>query len=284
MACEKDHTITDKIVKDLPINQGSFGRHKCASCAYEKGVENGKIRLSDFDYIEFIKTLPNSQKGDRRHRDPVLAYILGFSHGEHWANKNLTIKDKLGISLQMKEFGLSMVAKGIKNAFTSNSEIPYSHAMSIVHVAHGFEILIKSKIVEEHPLLIFKGIPKETNEDIEFNDLLEKGITIDYKDLPHVLWATTGFKIKEKQLYKELGYQRNQIIHFFPKSASFTDLTIKYAFNLIEIAINEWWSETLFKELKVYDIDLFEKLFRKLESLDIKVAYKYDKDKKYLKK
>lgn len=45
MACNKNHSETDKIVKDLPISQGNFERHKCASCAYEKGLENGKQKL-----------------------------------------------------------------------------------------------------------------------------------------------------------------------------------------------------------------------------------------------
>lgn len=51
MACKKDHNTTDLIIKDLPISQGSFERHKCASCAYEKGLENGSKKMANFQTL-----------------------------------------------------------------------------------------------------------------------------------------------------------------------------------------------------------------------------------------
>ena len=156
MACELEHTESDLIVRDLPISQGSFERHKCASCAYEQGVKNGKAKLLNFDLKKFISSLPESQKEYRRHRSALEAYSLGFFHGLNGANNHHIIKDKLRMASQMRDFGLSMVAKGLVNATFSEHGNPYAHAMGVVHVANGFEILIKAKIVEEHPLLILK--------------------------------------------------------------------------------------------------------------------------------
>ena len=42
MACKKDHSAIQDIMADLPLDQGGKGRHKCAACAYEKGLEAGK--------------------------------------------------------------------------------------------------------------------------------------------------------------------------------------------------------------------------------------------------
>ena len=42
MACKKDHSAIQKIMFNLPVDQGGKGRHKCAACAYEKGFEAGK--------------------------------------------------------------------------------------------------------------------------------------------------------------------------------------------------------------------------------------------------
>ena len=54
MVCNKNHSQTDFIIKDLPISQGGVGRHKCAACAYEKGVENGKNHVLNFDLEMYI--------------------------------------------------------------------------------------------------------------------------------------------------------------------------------------------------------------------------------------
>lgn len=62
MVCNKNHSQTDFIIKDLPISQGGVGRHKCAACAYEKGVENGKNHVLNFDLEMYISSLPESQK------------------------------------------------------------------------------------------------------------------------------------------------------------------------------------------------------------------------------
>ena len=81
MACNKDQTEADRIIAGLPIRQGGTGRHKCAACAYEAGFENGQNRNVSFDINGFINKLERSQKGVRRHKDPLEAYSIGFFHG-----------------------------------------------------------------------------------------------------------------------------------------------------------------------------------------------------------
>lgn len=111
MVCKKDHLKTDLIVKNIPISQGSFERHKCASCAYEEGLENGKHKILNFNLKKYISSLEESQIGDRRHRSAIEAYSLGFFHGLNGANNHLAIKDKYKMASQMRDFGLSMVAR-----------------------------------------------------------------------------------------------------------------------------------------------------------------------------
>jgi hypothetical protein len=281
MACNKKHTETDLIVKDLPISQGSFERHKCASCAYEQGIKNGKKRTLNFDLENFISNLEESQKGYRRHRSALEAYTLGFFHGLNGAKNHNVIKDKFKMASQMRDFGLYMVAKGVVNATFNEDGNPYSHAMGIVHVAHGFEILIKSKIVEEHPLLVFTKFPKEGNlkdGNIRFEDLIEHGQTIMYSELPERLWATTGYKTDPIALYNDFGKVRNQIIHFAVPSISLSNLTLNFAFQVIEKAINEWWDTSLLEYALDYEDVYYEHIFEILDKLKLKVNYKLDKN------
>jgi hypothetical protein len=287
MACNKNHIETDLIVKDLPISQGSFERHKCASCAYEKGLENGSKRLLNFDLENFISNIEESQKGDRRHRSAIEAYTLGFFHGLNGQNNHLAIKDKFKIASQMRDFGLSMVAKGVVNATYSEAGEPYSHAMGLVQVANGFEILIKSKIVEEHPLLVFTKIPKEANlldGNIKMEDLIEHGQTIMFSELPDRLWATTGYKIESLELYHKFGRIRNQIIHFAVPNISLSDFTLEFTFKTIEKAINNWWNTTILEYTLDYDEVILETIFERLEELRLESIYTIDENYNLVKK
>lgn len=287
MSCTKNHSETDQIVKDLPISQGSFERHKCASCAYEKGLENGNNKLLNFDLENYVTNLEESQKGFRRHRSAIEAYTLGFFHGLNGKNNHLAIKDKVKIASQMRDFGLSMIAKGTVNATYSEMTEPYSHAMGLIQVANGFEILIKSKIVEEHPLLVFTKIPKETHltdGNIKLVDLLEYGQTIMYSELPDRLWATTGYKIEPIDLYKKFGKVRNQIIHFAVPEISLSDLTLEFTFTIIERAINSWWDTTILEYALDYDDVILENIFERLDGLSLDSNYTVDDNYNLIKK
>lgn len=287
MACNRDHTETDLIVKDLPISQGNFERHKCASCAYEQGLRNGEGKILNFNLADFISNLEKSQKGLRRHRSAIEAYTLGFFHGLNGRNNHLAIKDKFKIASQMRDFGLSMVAKGVVNAAFPEDEEPYSHAMGLVQVANGFEILIKSKIVEEHPLLVFAKVPKEANlkdGNIKMEDLIEHGQTIMYSELPDRLWATTGYKIEPIELYNRFGKIRNQIIHFAIPGISLSECTLEFTFKVIEKAINTWWDTTILDYAQEYEDAFLENIFGVLDNLELESIYTVDNDSNLIKK
>ncbi len=78
--CQKDHTITDELIKHLTIDQGGTGRHKCAACAYEEGVNDSKAGIKK-QQIELVnKKIAYSQKAKRRHRSTLEAYNLGYDN------------------------------------------------------------------------------------------------------------------------------------------------------------------------------------------------------------
>jgi len=76
--CKKDHRY-DEMFESLPIDQGGAGRHKCAGCAYERGVEAGRKR-SESPKLDF-DSLPESQAGTVRHRSPHAAWARGYFDG-----------------------------------------------------------------------------------------------------------------------------------------------------------------------------------------------------------
>ncbi len=122
---------------------------------------------------------------------------------------------------------------------------PVWSELSVLQAAHSAEILIKARIAQEHPLLIFEKLPHLSNNSTEllnFEHLLEKGKTIQYSDLPERLWATTGIKLKDIELFNKFGMLRNKIQHFAsPKDTDCGKEALKFIFTIIDPFINECW-------------------------------------------
>ncbi|MBD2177017.1 hypothetical protein H6F42_08855 [Pseudanabaena sp. FACHB-1998] len=120
--------------------------------------------------------------------------------------------------------------------------------MCVVHAAHAAEILLKARIAQEHPLLIFSKLPKsEPNKDnLTLIDLLKDGRTFSYDELPEQLWATTGIKVNQITQYKEFGRLRNQVIHFSMTNAKNLDqLTLNYSLELLDPLVESFWGRSV---------------------------------------
>ena len=148
------------------------------------------------------------------------------------------------VSQHMKEFGLHILGRAIYDATFNEMMRPFAHMLSVVHAAHGAEILIKARIAEEHPLLIFKSYPKSntTKDVLSIKELFKYGRTLMYSELPEVLWATTGYRIKELDRYLKFGDLRNTIVHFSvdPDCEASTE-TLKFALEVLDHIVQDFW-------------------------------------------
>lgn len=136
--------------------------------------------------------------------------------------------------------------------------------LCVVHAAHAAEILLKARIAQEHPLLMFSKLPPlkgDSKNNIGIIELIEKGRTLGYEELPSQLWATTGIKIDRLNQYKEFGEIRNQIIHLSMSSAEKLDeLTLLYSLELLDPLVESFWGRSVFDFIKndyLYDHDGF---------------------------
>ena len=76
--CSENHRFDD-LFEPLPYDQGGEGRHRCAGCAYKRGLAAGRKR-DDHPQLGF-GDLPYSQAGSVRHKSPHAAWALGYLHG-----------------------------------------------------------------------------------------------------------------------------------------------------------------------------------------------------------
>ena len=94
-------------------------------------------------------------------------------------------------------------------------------------------------------MLIFEQTPKpnlETAPDLTYQQLVERGRTFQYFDLPDRLWATTGLILPELELYREFGKLRNAVQHFSPpQDVNLSQKTLEFTFGVIDAFIHECW-------------------------------------------
>ncbi len=71
----------DTIFHNLPESQKFYDlseRHKCAGCAYDQGFNHA--RAGNPKNLN-LDSLNKSQAGEVRHKDPTIAYDLGYAAG-----------------------------------------------------------------------------------------------------------------------------------------------------------------------------------------------------------
>ena len=116
----------------------------------------------------------------------------------------------------------------------------------MLQAAHAAELLIKARIAQEHPLLIFEQVPRSsqtTEAHLDLEDLFKQGRTFQWSDLPERLWAATGLSLPNKDKFDRFGKLRNGIQHFAPSpSGDSGEETLRFVFTVIDPFIHDCWS------------------------------------------
>jgi hypothetical protein len=178
-----------------------------------------------------------------------------------------------GIPKSMKRVGILLFRDAFLEALQGE------RLMCVVHAAHSVEILLKARIAEEHPLLIFSKLPKSDSakgDALALIDLFEKGRTFSYEELPDQLWAATGVKIDQLKEYRDFGRLRNQIVHLSMVDSQRLDvLTIHYCLHIIDPLIEQFWGRSVIslvlddpRHNDFVDSGLFEDSIRKFVTID----------------
>jgi hypothetical protein len=154
--------------------------------------------------------------------------------------------DTREVAAHMREFGLSILGRAISDATFSEMTRPFAHALSVVHAARGAEIVIKARIAEEHPLLIFSRLPalSSTPGQLTIGQLFEHGRSIEYFDLPNVLWAATGYRIRQLEAYRSFGSLRNRIIHFAVPAINHSLEALRFCVEVMEALVHDFWDDS----------------------------------------
>src|SRR5436190_21751880 len=100
--------------------------------------------------------------------------------------------DTKQVARHLREFGMAVLGRAAYDLTFSEMQRPYAHLMAVGHAANGAELVLKARIAQEHPLLLFDTLPKSANapDQLTIKELYQYGRTIQYNELPEVLWAT----------------------------------------------------------------------------------------------
>ncbi len=152
-----------------------------------------------------------------------------------------------GVAEHMRDLGLGSMQHALRLSLYAGMDNDWWGELSVLNAAHAAEILIKARIAEEHPLLIFEQLPKaglDRTGMLELRDLFEKGRTYQFNELPERLWATTGIQLAHADVYAEFGRFRNSIQHFAAPSANVDprQKTLEFIFGVVDPFIYSEWS------------------------------------------
>jgi hypothetical protein len=153
--------------------------------------------------------------------------------------------DLQGVWEHMRNLGLGALAHANRHAAYAAMENDRWPDLSVLQAAHAAELLIKARIAQEHPLLIFNQLPRSTQatgSDLNLDDLFKEGRTVQWSDLPERLWASTDLMIPNRDRYDSFGKLRNGIQHFAPaQGVNPGSETLRFVFEVVDPFINQCW-------------------------------------------
>ena len=145
----------------------------------------------------------------------------------------------------MRDLGLGALAHANRHAAYIAMENAAWPELSVLQAAHAAELLIKARIAQEHPLLIFEQVPgpnKAAGRLLDVQDLFRYGRTLQWTDLPGRLWASTGLALPNRERFDSFGRLRNGLQHFAPAAnVDASEETLRFVFDVVDPFIGECW-------------------------------------------
>lgn len=148
------------------------------------------------------------------------------------------------VAEHMRELGLGSMQHAMRLSLYDGGDNRWWSELSVLQAAHAAEILIKSRIAAEHPLLIFDQLPRPSpgrRDQLDVADLFEKGRTVQFAELPERLWATTGIHVPSVDVYVAFGRLRNMIQHFAAPNDDLSGRTLQFIAKVVDPFIGEQW-------------------------------------------
>ena len=94
--------------------------------------------------------------------------------------------DTRQVAEHLRDFGMAVLGRAAYDLTFSELMRPFAHLMAVGQAAQGAELVIKARVAQEHPLLLFSALPKSAHAEgqLTIHELYEYGRTIQYNELP----------------------------------------------------------------------------------------------------
>jgi hypothetical protein len=183
--------------------------------------------------------------------------------------------DTKQVAEHLKEFAFQSLARAIRDATFGEVMRPFAHAMAAAQAAHGAEMLIKARIAQEHPLLLFSSYPKSktTSDRLSVNELFQQGEIVHYAKLSEILWSTTGYRMRQVDRFMHFGALVNGFADLADPELDAAAETLKFIFEVVEPIAYDFWDDSFVWYVQDWDDVIIDEgyLRERLEKLNIQI-------------
>ena len=110
------------------------------------------------------------------------------------------------IPYRILDMALAALSQANTHAVFSDPGFEYRENMSVLNAALTGELVIKAVIAKQHPLLIFRDlfeIERADDSELSLENLISRGRTYNFEQLPKLLWVTTGDRIPDLNIFNK---------------------------------------------------------------------------------
>lgn len=291
--CKEDHSSINTIMEELPLEQGGIGRHKCAACAYNRGLSDGYKQTMLIDFNSILSNLPTSQAGSQRHKSAHLGYIRGYLDGltkryqeiNAFENQKETSIDYT--NEQEKENDVLQFNMGVDYNLSSMEDDEGNEGNNEIIVDSQTILTIKVSDLMNHKYYLFNDFDNRNFRNRTYNTLYAQGIitlkdVLDYHgnilDLPgagrKVLFEFNYLRDYIENLLRNIKVsEQPNVIH----DSNLAAQTLLYSLSKEERIIAEHDYKKMVKEISNRKLLLFISKYS-FEEFATSFCYKSDKD------
>lgn len=171
----------------------------------------------------------------------------------------------------MTTIGLAKLARAVAEVTLEESHSNFPVALAFLDSMTAAELLIRARILEVEVQNGMNSLQSEAVSALRLNELVYGSSRLSFIRLPQELEKISGYSLNKPQVYLEMSHLRSLIFREFLSPENLVKPTLRFAFEVIEPMLIEFWEEIILLHVPEYDFEIDQHIEGYLTKYEIKV-------------